>query len=95
MDRTSGFSYISQRSDETRGTPPETTEGKISTTIRRKTRETEVKLEYENVGPEGPGKIAVVLILEVKGDFSHHVIEDAMIALNDLAERKGCGHRIV
>lgn len=94
-DRTSSFRYISQRSDESREIKSETQEAKILTVIKRKTKETEVDLEYENVGPSQPGNIAVILTLRVKGDFSHHVIEDAMVVLNEIAEKKGIGHRLV
>ena len=69
--------------------------------IHRKTKETEVNLEFEQVAPEnGEGNapknnVRYVLNLQVKGDFAHHTIEDAMIALNELAEIKGIGHKLI
>ena len=68
---------------------------KINTTIHRKTRETEIRLEYENVGPESPGKVSIVINVHARGDFAHHVIEDLMRAINELAEMKGVSHKIV
>jgi len=72
--------------------------------ISRKTKETEVNLEFEQVAPlDGNDNtnidkygtnIRYILNIQVKGDFVHHVIEDAMIALNELAKNKGVGHHL-
>lgn len=73
----------------------ETKVGKIPCSIVRRSRETYVEIDYDHVAPESPGTVAVVIKILAKGDFSHHVIEDAMISLNELAEQKGIRHRLI
>ncbi len=68
---------------------------KISWVLDRETKETHVVIEYEHVGESRPGGRGIIITMRVKGDFAHHAVEDAMIGLNELAEAKGIGHRMI
>jgi hypothetical protein len=59
------------------------------TRLVRDTEETQLTITLEDVSPD-----KYYIRLEGFGDFTHHLIEDAMIILNELAEKKGIGHKL-
>jgi imidazoleglycerol phosphate dehydratase HisB len=60
------------------------------TKLVRDTKETQITLTFEVVSPD-----KYYIRLEGFGDFNHHLIEDSMIILNELAEKKGIGHKLI
>ncbi len=55
--------------------------------IKRKTLETDITLEFSNQ--------ETTVLIKGTGDLTHHLIEDAMLVLNKLAELKGVSHKII
>lgn len=59
--------------------------------LRRKTNEVKLVLAFEYEPIKGNCKIA----LYGDGDLSHHLIEDSMRLLNNLAKKMGIQHEVL